>query len=227
MKQTFAHRSPTIRATLAAAIGMSLSVLLLTGVGVQGEPTPLLPATASQVALRFDSLRSEGGTEMMSGIRAGISQARQKVTAQISRDPTSCDDQGEYLSFRSCHRAGQPRLRRRSPSASCAGGADRVAERGSHEGWCARAQGAGGEARSTVGPEATPSRDAGIFGEFIPVSPFEEVFRYGGGGYYAEGQAGRGYGGALRSGIHLADDRQSAFDDRPQLLTVDSLRDGG
>jgi hypothetical protein len=44
MKQAFAHRSPTIPATLAAAIGMSLSVLLLTGVGVQGEPTPLLPA---------------------------------------------------------------------------------------------------------------------------------------------------------------------------------------
>jgi len=44
MKPAFAHRSPTVPATFAAAIGISLALLLLRGVGVQNEPTPFLPA---------------------------------------------------------------------------------------------------------------------------------------------------------------------------------------
>ena len=66
MKQAFSHRSPTIPATLAAAIGMSLSVLLLTGVGVQGEPTPLLPAiggAAGRVAADLPATASAGPSE--------------------------------------------------------------------------------------------------------------------------------------------------------------------
>jgi hypothetical protein len=43
MKPPFAYLSPTGTA-FAAAIGISLAVFLLAGVGVQVEPTPLLPA---------------------------------------------------------------------------------------------------------------------------------------------------------------------------------------
>ncbi len=45
MKPPFAHLpSPIVPATVAAAIGVSLSVFLLPAAGVQVEPTPLLPA---------------------------------------------------------------------------------------------------------------------------------------------------------------------------------------
>jgi hypothetical protein len=44
MKPAFARLSPTVPAMLAAAIGISLSVFLLPGLGLQGGPTPLLPA---------------------------------------------------------------------------------------------------------------------------------------------------------------------------------------
>jgi hypothetical protein len=44
MKPPFAHLSPTVLATFAAAISTSLSLFLLPGAGVQGQPIPLLPA---------------------------------------------------------------------------------------------------------------------------------------------------------------------------------------
>jgi hypothetical protein len=44
MKPALAHLSPTVPATFATAVAISLSVFLLAGSGVQGEPTPLLPA---------------------------------------------------------------------------------------------------------------------------------------------------------------------------------------
>lgn len=43
---SFAHVSPTVPATLAAAIGISLAVFLLPGAALQGEPAPLIPAIA-------------------------------------------------------------------------------------------------------------------------------------------------------------------------------------
>jgi hypothetical protein len=42
MKPAFAHLAPTVPVTFAAAMGIALSVFLLPGAGVQGEPTPLL-----------------------------------------------------------------------------------------------------------------------------------------------------------------------------------------
>jgi hypothetical protein len=42
MKPAFAHLAPTVPITFAAATGIALSVFLLPGAGVQGEPTPLL-----------------------------------------------------------------------------------------------------------------------------------------------------------------------------------------
>jgi hypothetical protein len=44
MKPMLANLSPTLPAGFATAVAISLSVLLLAGSGVQGEPTPLLPA---------------------------------------------------------------------------------------------------------------------------------------------------------------------------------------
>jgi hypothetical protein len=46
MKSSLAHSSPTVIA-FGAAIGLSLSLLLLSGAGLQGDATPLLPALGS------------------------------------------------------------------------------------------------------------------------------------------------------------------------------------
>lgn len=46
MKSSLAHLSPTVLA-FGAAIGISLSVFLLSGAGLQGEAIPLLPALGS------------------------------------------------------------------------------------------------------------------------------------------------------------------------------------
>jgi hypothetical protein len=54
MKSSLAHLSPTVLA-FGAAIGVSLSVFLLSGAGLQGEAIPLLPAlggAAKSVAVR-------------------------------------------------------------------------------------------------------------------------------------------------------------------------------
>jgi hypothetical protein len=42
MKPAFAHLAPTVPVTFAAAMGIALSVFMLPGAGVQGDPTPLL-----------------------------------------------------------------------------------------------------------------------------------------------------------------------------------------
>ena len=42
MMKVLAHLSPTVLAVLAAALGITLSVFLLSGAGAQGEPAPLL-----------------------------------------------------------------------------------------------------------------------------------------------------------------------------------------
>jgi hypothetical protein len=42
MKPAFAHLAPTVPVAFAAAMGIALSVFMLPGAGVQGEPTPLL-----------------------------------------------------------------------------------------------------------------------------------------------------------------------------------------
>lgn len=42
MMKVLAHLSPAVLAVLAAALGISLSVMLLSGAGVQGGPAPLL-----------------------------------------------------------------------------------------------------------------------------------------------------------------------------------------
>jgi hypothetical protein len=65
MKLAFAHLSPTVPATFAAAIGISLSVFLLSGVGVQ-EPTPLLPAiggAAGRVAADLPATADDRASE--------------------------------------------------------------------------------------------------------------------------------------------------------------------
>jgi hypothetical protein len=48
--KAFAHLSPTVPAIFVAAMGISLSVFLLPGAGVQGEPTPLLAAIGGPAA---------------------------------------------------------------------------------------------------------------------------------------------------------------------------------
>ncbi len=66
MKPAFAQLSPTVPATFAAAIGISLSVFLLPGLGVQGEPTPLLPGiggAAGRVAADLRATANERASE--------------------------------------------------------------------------------------------------------------------------------------------------------------------
>jgi hypothetical protein len=58
MKPPFVHLSPTVLASFAAAISISLSLFLLPGAAVQGEPIPLLPAiggAAGSVAAHLET----------------------------------------------------------------------------------------------------------------------------------------------------------------------------
>jgi hypothetical protein len=71
MKPSFAHRSPTVPATFAAAIGISLSVFLLRGVGVQNEPTPFslaIGGAAGRVAADLPAPVNERASEQVGKI---------------------------------------------------------------------------------------------------------------------------------------------------------------
>lgn len=66
MKLPFAHLSQTAVATLAAAIAISLSIVLLSGAGRQGQAVPLLPAlggAADRVAAELQSPAHERAAE--------------------------------------------------------------------------------------------------------------------------------------------------------------------
>jgi hypothetical protein len=84
MKQPFAHLSSTVLA-LAAAIAVSLSVFLLSGAGLQGQPIPLLPAlggAADRVAL---NLATPGRERPPAPARTTVSTAQQVVpTARLT-----------------------------------------------------------------------------------------------------------------------------------------------
>jgi hypothetical protein len=60
MKLPFAHLSQTAVATLAAAIAISLSIVLLSGAGRQGQAVPLLPALGGAVDRVAAGLESPG-----------------------------------------------------------------------------------------------------------------------------------------------------------------------
>jgi hypothetical protein len=75
MKLPFAHLSQTAVATLAAAIAISLSIVLLSGAGRQGQAVPLLPAlggAVNQVAAGLESPGHAGATQPRGTARAPV-----------------------------------------------------------------------------------------------------------------------------------------------------------
>jgi hypothetical protein len=82
MKAAFAHLSPLVPATFAAAIGISLSVFLLPGVGVNGRPAPLfsvIGAAAGRVAADLPATANE---------RASVQVGKAASSAQLVAMPT-------------------------------------------------------------------------------------------------------------------------------------------
>ena len=69
MKPAFAHLAPTVLITFAAAMGIALSVFLLPGAGVQGEPTPLLAVIGGAAGRRS---RGSPGSRQPSRFGAGV-----------------------------------------------------------------------------------------------------------------------------------------------------------
>jgi hypothetical protein len=114
MKPAFAHLSPTVPATFAAAMGISLSVFLLPGAGVQGEPTPLLAViggAAGRVAADLPATVNERASEPV-----GKAASSAQLAATRSEHFVPRRRQAATKAHR-VHRRARTRVVRRAPSA--------------------------------------------------------------------------------------------------------------
>lgn len=114
MKPALAHLSPTVPATLAAGIGIALSVFLLPGIGGQGEPTPLLPAiggAAGRVAADLPAPVNERTSEPV----GKVSSPAQFVATRAEHFVPQ-RRQAAAKAHR-VHRRARPHVVRRAPSA--------------------------------------------------------------------------------------------------------------
>src|SRR6266536_1079287 len=85
VKPASANLWPTVPATFAAAMGISLSVFLLPGAVFQGEPTPLLPApggATGRVAANLPATAKERASEPV-GKAASSAQLVATLTEQF------------------------------------------------------------------------------------------------------------------------------------------------
>src|SRR4029450_13742956 len=111
MKSPLAHLSPTVLA-FGAAIGVSLSVYLLSGAALQGEAIPLLPAlrgAAESVAVDFGTSENN---RRVTPAKTGVSRAQPAVvpTAHpVAAPPTAHRAQpGHHARPRARARAARP-----------------------------------------------------------------------------------------------------------------------
>jgi hypothetical protein len=114
MKPALAHLSPTVPATLAAGIGIALSVFLLPGVGGQGEPTPLLPAiggAAGRVAADLPAPASERASEPVGKVPSPAQFVATRTEHFVPQRPQAA------TKARPVHRRARPVVVRRAPSA--------------------------------------------------------------------------------------------------------------
>jgi hypothetical protein len=116
MKPALAHLSPTVPATLAAGIGIALSIFLLPGIGGQGEPTSLLPAiggAAGRVAADLPAPANERASEPVA--KASVSSPAQFDAARTEHFVPQ-RRQAAAKAHR-VHRRARPHVVRRAPSA--------------------------------------------------------------------------------------------------------------
>jgi hypothetical protein len=114
MKPASAHLSPTVPATFAAAIGISLSVFLLPGAAFQGEPTPLLPAISGapgRVAADLPATAKERASEPV-GEAASSAQLLATLTEHLVPEGREATTTAHRV-----HRRARSRGVRRAPSA--------------------------------------------------------------------------------------------------------------
>lgn len=83
MKKTFARLVPTLPASVAAAIGVSLSLVLLHGVGVQGEATPLLPAAGGAAGRVPANLPAPTKKRAAQPLRKSVASTRPTAEASV------------------------------------------------------------------------------------------------------------------------------------------------
>jgi hypothetical protein len=86
MKSSLAHLSPTVLA-FGAAIGLSLSLFLLLGAGLQGEAVPLLPALGS--AARSVDMTPSNPTEQSAPTPASPISTARPLLAPATSEPAS------------------------------------------------------------------------------------------------------------------------------------------
>jgi hypothetical protein len=120
MKLPFAHLSQTAVATLTAAIAISLSIVLLSGAGRQGQAVPLLPAlggAVNQVAAGLESPGHAGATQPRLTARAPV-----QVHAPVAFTPSVGATRPVKHPAHRVHRTRAPVVRRSkgapSPKAS-------------------------------------------------------------------------------------------------------------
>jgi hypothetical protein len=112
--KAFAHLSPTVPAIFVAAMAISLSVFLLPGAVVQGEPTPLLAViggAAGRVAADLPAAVAE---------RASEPARRAASSAQLAAT------RSEQLVPQRAHPSARSRVVRRAPAASAPPAAPRL-----------------------------------------------------------------------------------------------------
>jgi hypothetical protein len=80
MKPAFAHLAPTVPITFAAAMGIALSVFLLPGAGIQGEPTPLLAAIGGAAGRVAADLPATVDQQASEPVRRAVTLARPAAT---------------------------------------------------------------------------------------------------------------------------------------------------
>jgi len=94
MTAGFARLSPTLAAILAAAFGISLSVFLVPGAGVQETPTPLLTAiggAVGRVAADLPPAVSPRASEPVQGAVSSARPAPARPTLIVARQRTSTE----------------------------------------------------------------------------------------------------------------------------------------
>ena len=87
MKPAFAHLAPTVPVAFAAAMGIALSIFLLPGAGVQGEPTPLLAVIGGAAGRVAADLPVPVKQHVSKPVRKAVTPARPVVTRSEASAP--------------------------------------------------------------------------------------------------------------------------------------------
>jgi hypothetical protein len=118
MMKVLAHLSPTVLAVLAAALGITLSVFLLSGAGAQGEPAPLLAVISGAAGRVAADLPAAVHTPASKPIAEAASYTPPAITPSVRLAPTR---QAAATQVRRGHGSARSGAVRRAPFAHSQG----------------------------------------------------------------------------------------------------------